>query len=75
MNIVALIRKREQEMMHIKWLPIGLVAVTTLVPMNSVTAEEEEGEQRAAAISNLSFRQVKISSNVLLWSSNVPYDF
>ena len=52
-------------MMH-TWLAIGLVAVATLVPMKSVTmaeeAEEEEeaGEQRAAAISNLSFRQVQI---------------
>ena len=46
--------------MHLKWLPIGLVvAVSILVRINSVTAaEEEEGEQRAAAISNLSFRQV-----------------
>ena len=49
--------------MH-KWLPIGLVAVATLVPMSFVRTaeaeaeEEEEGEQRAAAISNLSFRQV-----------------
>ena len=62
------------------WLLIGLVvAVATLVPMDSVTAEEEgdeaeeeeEGEQRAAAISNLSFRQV----HVLLWSGYFPYDF
>ena len=47
-------------MMHLKWLPIGLVVtVATLVAMDSVTAEE--GEQRAAAISNLSFRQVQVS--------------
>ena len=57
----------EKEMMR-KWLPIGLVALATLVLMSSVTPAEvgageeeeegEEGEQRAAAISNLSFRQV-----------------
>lgn len=49
------------------WLAIGLVAAATLVPMKSVTMAEEEVEEeeevglpRAAAISNLSFRQVQI---------------
>ena len=51
-------------MMH-KWLAMGLVAAATLVPMKSVTMteveeEEEAGLPRAAAISNLSFRQVQI---------------